>query len=141
MTINTFCYIGKAGDLQWRNRSSRTAGNFKKKNEHAERKAYADAMKNTPEVVLILQDGFPCEECDKFFSDKNQCKKAVIFKITANNGLYSFDHGLPKGVALPVIIYYFEGVKKIVGLWSRGGDQDSPPEGFPPHADIEQKLN
>lgn len=141
MTINTFCYIGKSDSPQWKNRSSHLAGNFKNKNEHAERKAYADALKHTPNVVLILQDGFPCEECDKFFSDQKQCKTAVIFKITANNGLYSLDHNLPKEVALPVVIYYHNGIKKIVGLWSRGGNTDSLPEGFPSHPDIEQMLN
>ncbi|HTF95562.1 MAG TPA: hypothetical protein VL995_05495 [Cellvibrio sp.] len=133
IVVNAYELVKDRDRLSWRNKYNGGVGNKRKDDEHAERLAYESVMARNPSVVHLVQNGFPCTTCDDFFK---KASTPIVMLVTANEGKYSKDHKLPADVACPVVIYYYKGTKKVVGMWSRSDSE--PPAGFPEHADIQE---
>jgi hypothetical protein len=134
MPILSTGYLASSG--AWRQYQSSTQGSNRASGQHAERLVLTALAFRGQNPVLIVQNAFPCHECDShFLRESGLSGKSIIIKVTDNHGQYSGDHGLGPNAATPCILYYHGGNKTIVGLWSRGHG-DAPP-GFPAHPDFE----
>lgn len=135
MAINTELYLPTTSN-GWRQQDhNAVTGVTKSASAHSER-ALFERNRSKGSVFLFVQNAFPCAECHNYF--KLQTKNgsiSIIFKIMANEGSYSADHGLGLNGSTPRIIYYYKGNSKMVSMSSRG--DDAPPIGFPAHPDVE----
>jgi hypothetical protein len=135
MTITCTGYIPNETNTEWRRRATRNVvGVTRSEEAHAERKVLGQL--NNRAVCLLVQDGFPCAKCHKFFVEQSRSLPGVIIKVTANNGMYSLDHTLPAKATVPQILYYWRGDCKYVSMASRGNG--GPPMGFPPHPEFDR---
>lgn len=136
MAINTELYVNNNNQWQYKDKNSVTSVSSNKQN-HSERALYNNFISSTRNPFLIVQDAFPCQDCHGFFRNAtNGNGRGIIFKITANNGNYSADHGLGLNGSTPRIIYYFNGASKMVSMSSTGTAAD-PPANFPVHPDFD----
>ncbi|MCA9684560.1 MAG: hypothetical protein KC457_20410, partial [Myxococcales bacterium] len=127
-------YVFNQERSNWQNKGSNAVNSVgSNKASHSERQLYND-NKGRSSLFLIVQDAFPCEHCHAFFIQES-ASKSIAFKITANNGNYSADHGLGLNGSTPRIIYYHGGQAKMVSMSSRGAEAE-PPLGFPAHPDF-----
>ncbi|QIZ45784.1 hypothetical protein [Dickeya zeae] len=135
MAINTDIYLPMTSG-GWRHQGSNAVTSVSSSiTSHSER-ALFENTKGKGTLFLIVQDAFPCCHCHEYFKKETQDgKKSIIFKITANNGNYSADHGLGLNASTPRIIYYHLGNSKMISMSSAG--DDTPPAGFPDHSGIE----
>jgi hypothetical protein len=134
MTITCTGYIPNETNTEWRRRATRNVvGVTRSEEAHAERKVLGQL--NNRAVCLLVQDGFPCAKCHKFFVEQSRSLPGVIIKVTANNGMYSLDHTLPAKATVPQILYYWRGGCTYVSMGSRG--DGGPPMGFPPHPEFD----
>ncbi|GLQ91207.1 hypothetical protein [Dyella acidisoli] len=122
MAINTEGFRVKNGS--WKSEASQSVAK-QGKQTHSEIVVYnALGQKNAGGPFLIKQDAFPCSECDGKFTGQSI---SVVFKITANNGSYSADHGLGQVMGahqFPYYIWYHGGTKT-------AGTNQAAPAGFP----------
>lgn len=125
MAINSNGYLIRAGQGpgSWRSRSTNSVNGVGRNQTHSEI-ATINALRrihaNGP--FLIEQDGFPCAACDTTFVASGL---SIAFKITANNGRYSADHGLGQNhTSFPYYIWYHARAKT-------HGTGTVPPQGFP----------
>ncbi|HSH65059.1 MAG TPA: hypothetical protein VLB84_04490 [Bacteroidia bacterium] len=137
MAIETVLYSPIKGNNGWRQMgiNSVTTVNSNKAS-HSERHLFNtyDTGKNS--LFLIVQNAYPCEYCHDFFKEQSRTGKSIIFKITANSGNYSSDHGMGLHGSVPCIIYYHNGDFKRVSMSSRG-QEINPPNGFPETPDFD----
>lgn len=133
IVVNAYELVNDRGSLSWRNKYNGGVGNKSKDDQHAERLAYKSILTRSPSVIHLVQNAFPCSKCDDFFKSDSI---PIVMLVTANEGKYSSEHGLPANAACPVVIYYYNGTKKMVGMWS--GRDSEPPAGFPAHAEVQE---
>jgi hypothetical protein len=134
MTITCTGYIPNETNTEWRQRATESVrGVTRNQGAHAEREVFEQL--NNAALCLLVQDGFPCAECHAFFVKKSRSLPRIIVKVTANNGMYSADHGLGGKATVPQILYYSGGCCKYVSMASRGNG--GPPVGFPPHPEFD----
>jgi hypothetical protein len=134
MTITCTGYIPDEKNTKWRQRGTwNVVGVTRDKGAHAEREVFKQL--NNAALCLLVQNGFPCVACHDFFVEKSRTLPGVIIKVTANNGMYSADHGLPAKATVPQILYYWRGGCTYVSMASRGNG--GPPMGFPPHPEFD----
>lgn len=112
MAINTVGYFVDKGAWKTKKKDLESSISGQGKQMHSEIVVYnALGNKSSAGPFLIVQDAFPCSVCDGKFIGQ---AKSVLFKITANNGNYSADHGLSMVLAatsFPYYIWYHGGVK------------------------------
>ena len=111
MAINTYGYVSNGSS--WKQRATQSVTS-QGKQTHSEISVY-NSLGATGKAApyLILQNAFPCSECDTKFIGAS-ARGSIVFKITANEGSYSADHGLGQVYAtFPTYIWYHNGAKTI----------------------------
>jgi hypothetical protein len=100
---------------------------------HAERVAYNNLTQSA--CYLLVIDDFPCHTCHAHFLGESLAGHSIIFKVTANAGAYSLDHGLAQKQSVPCMIYYHGGSARYdsLGLRMAGGAAHGPHPNFPAH--------
>ena len=111
MAINTYGYVSNG--TSWKQRATKSVTS-QGKQTHSEIDVYNNlGATGKAAPYLILQNAFPCSECDGKFITAST-RGAIVFKITANEGSYSADHGLGQTYAtFPTYLWYLNGAKTI----------------------------
>ena len=134
MTVEAQAYKVNSKKDRWitDNKEYKT-GNFKKLVEHAERKAYQSIAK-ADGPYLIVQNAFPCPDCDEYFRLESKKGKSFIIVVNGDSGNYSLGYkGLKrsgKELDLPMWIYFHDGKRTITTM------DDKIPDDFPAHPDL-----
>ncbi len=111
MAINTYGYTSNGASWKQQATSSVTKQGKQTHSEVNVYNALGAAGKAAP--YLILQNAFPCSECDGKFTTAS-ARGAIVFKITADEGKYAADHGLGQAYGtFPTYIWYLNGAKTI----------------------------
>jgi hypothetical protein len=128
MSINSILYTPDTNN-KWRRRGANNVTGVNRSHfTHSERQLLGQYPDN---LVLIVQDAYPCNFCHAHFIEQSR-NRAIIFKITPDNGQYSKDHGFVRG-PIPCLIYYFHGTAVYVSMTNR----NPLPTSFPVHPDFE----
>ena len=110
MSINTYGYVSNG--TSWKQKATKSVTSQGKKT-HSEIDVYNKLGPLGMGPFLILQDAFPCSECDGKFITAS-ASWSIVFKITADNGKYAADHGLGQTYGtFPTYIWYHNGAKTI----------------------------
>lgn len=136
MTIEAELYVIGNGN-QWRSKGTNTANLSTGILNHAERKLYTEKRNVADNLVLIVQNAYPCTDCHNFFLEKSKNGVNIIIKVTDDQGSYGAEHGFELNKAPKTAIFYYrQGTHKIVTMTST---DRNPPLGFPDVPDFVDK--
>jgi hypothetical protein len=136
MPITSYGYVVNSTASGWTQKGTASADLKDKHGNHAERAVWGKLPTSTP--YFFVQDAFPCAECHAYFLAEALAGSSIIFKVTANNGSYSADHGLGMKTSTPCMIYYHAGTARYDSLGQRmagGAAALGPHTAFPAHPD------
>lgn len=128
MTIDATLYVLNKNRDTWKLKGESSANLGAKKPSHAERQVY-QKRQPTDNPVLIVQNGYPCTDCNTFFNQESSHGMNIIIKVTGDQGSYGAENGFPLNKAPKIaIFYYHNGSHSIVTMTSV---IKTPPAGFP----------